>query len=953
MKEHFSSRVTKLLVILALAIVASVMFVIVGCSEPEETHTVHTWVADTSREDVDATCTTTGVHYVICSECGMTSSETTPALGHEWANDGNMLRQEPTCTEDGYYYRECTREGCGYRETSTIIAKTGHKLNFADVTITAPTCTADGSISGACAACGETITISADDIKKDVNLIGYTDDAAQDKQDAANEDAEEGEEVDYHIGEKDGKSTFLQAFGHSWIADEKNQPAKVDANGDLAQPCVENKEATKKAQEINENDTQLYAGYCDRCGTLVPVAEHHKPAGAVVCIAAAKNENMSQADINAVAPENRNTCAFHCDVCDTDVKANENHNYQISTLVSGNPVLDPENAVFEVAEGVTKLDCHYYYVCKDCGDVSVTTPHTWPLATDTANAANCGHGAKCTVCGLEMSQPTDHTLTGKMYDADDETFGSFTYAAATCTQNEQKFDYCVYCKAREDAGEEVDWVLRTGTVKGNYKYADGYQPAYNHDDWQKNSYKKTAVALDGSALTNCVSGYQWQDICGRCGEPRVSVKPTFYSKSTVDGKDVYTEIKKEADFKSAQDGTGVYTLANDKYTKIDFTKDDSKLISWTTDRYDRPWTDADGLYGTKTYEHAFSILPMSQYPTDDLFEFNKDNKPFCNTVKNGVEALKICDNCGMYTWETISFDDFLAQVVGMNEDAYIASREDWHAGEHMLVCPHGNSQCDACQTGNHNAQYYINFEVVDGVKLAIPQQAFFACANDADNKGAFTAALKEFEDQYAGIYTFEYFTDKEMSSKLTDDWSAILHDEVDGKVCFDDATVYVKVTEMPTDEKNSYFYGAIDNLRWAAGEGEARDSLKGISFHFSESFIGHENISRIAITVTRTEGEGANAETITMGTAISTGDQLTALLASLTYPEADAESQMVEVNVGNFGYNEANGATPDGFWTMSNSNFRDDNNQLYELNDVTVTITMTTSTGLYQAELTA
>lgn len=220
MKEHFSSRVTKLLVILALAIVASVMFVIVGCDggEKEPTHTVHSWVADSSKTNIAPTCTTDGVDYFICSECGMTSTEPVPATGHTWDSDGTKGKPA-TCTEDGwFFYRECTE--CGYVDASDRMPATGHALNFADVTINAPTCTADGSLTGICAnGCGETVTINADDIDLGKNVIGYTDELAQDKEDAANEAAEEGEEVDYNIGYADKEetvSTFLQKLNHAY-----------------------------------------------------------------------------------------------------------------------------------------------------------------------------------------------------------------------------------------------------------------------------------------------------------------------------------------------------------------------------------------------------------------------------------------------------------------------------------------------------------------------------------------------------------------------------------------------------------------------------------------------------------------------------------------------------------------------------------------------------------------
>ena len=916
MKEHFSSRVTKLLVILALAIVASVMFVIVGCDGGKDDTTVctnHTWVADTTRSDIAATCDKDGVHYVVCSNCGMASSEVIQATGHHWKDDGALQVEPATCTENGYYYRLC--EDCGYRETSSVIYAVGHMLDMNAVTVTPADCTTDGSITGACVNCQESITLKADEIVisgDNANVKNFDRDALEKKAAEAKQEwfAEPATAAD------ENNDSFLQAFGHDWLAG-----SKVDIYGNLAQPCVENPAATAEAKKINKNDTQKYAGYCERCKTLVPVSDHDKPAGAANCIAAIDNKNMSQADIDAVAPLNRATHAYHCDVCDQDIKVG-GHNNQICTLVSGNPLYG--TAVYEPVEGnVTSLDCHYYYVCIDCGEVVVATPHTMPLATDTANAANCAHGAKCTVCGLELTRALAHNTNGHMWDSDDETFGTFTYAPATCTKDEQKYDYCTMCKAREDAGEEVKWELGK-----NYKFV-GIK-AFNHDDWDSKSYEVKTVALDGSTLTNCLTGYGSMDICKRCGETRVSLKPDFYSASTNEKNEtVYTKIEKKADFDSAKAKDNVYTLVNGKYTKIE------AAVTWETDKYGLDYTDANGVYDKVTDgKHDMQVMAFKDYEVDQQSRFDQYYKPNCQNEEQ-VNVLHQCKLCGTTTWDYVSLEVFATKVMGKDSvQDYINSRNDWHAGEHMLVCPHGNSYCEECAVGNHNAQYYINFKVVDGINVAIPQQVYFACIGDT-NEGAtlgnieyFAKQMNEFIAEYAGIYNFKFFSvyNDTTKTELPADfkqWTDIIHDKLNGETTFEDVTVYATVEMVPsTDASNKYFNtSANKTAQWTQYSNEnTRPVIDGISFQFSESFIGHENISRIEVTLQRTAQTAAGTETTVYGTVTSTGDQLTALLDSLDYSKV-ATDPMITVDVYGLGYNNMNGTVPNGFWTTSNSNF--------------------------------
>lgn len=58
----------------------------------------HVWVADTTKTDVPATCTSTGIHYEVCSACGTTHEVVTEMLDHTY---GDAVVVEPTCVENG------------------------------------------------------------------------------------------------------------------------------------------------------------------------------------------------------------------------------------------------------------------------------------------------------------------------------------------------------------------------------------------------------------------------------------------------------------------------------------------------------------------------------------------------------------------------------------------------------------------------------------------------------------------------------------------------------------------------------------------------------------------------------------------------------------------------------------------------------------------------------------
>lgn len=143
MKGHIHSRIAKLLVVLALAVVASVMFVFVGCSsecEHEKTHT----------ETVAATCTTAGSTKTVCDDCGETiKTEPIAALGHKW-DEGKVVAA--TCAAGGYTLKTCTV--CGAQQQTDLTEALPHA--WKNTTTVEATCEKDGYTEQTCEACGAT-----------------------------------------------------------------------------------------------------------------------------------------------------------------------------------------------------------------------------------------------------------------------------------------------------------------------------------------------------------------------------------------------------------------------------------------------------------------------------------------------------------------------------------------------------------------------------------------------------------------------------------------------------------------------------------------------------------------------------------------------------------------------------------------------------------------------------
>lgn len=938
MKEQFHSRIAKLLVVFALAVVASVMFVFVGCApqeeEPAPEHT-HTW--ETVTEDPTcgtdgytyqecscgeernfrvlpatgehewetvteaATCTTNGYTLQVCANCGTEGTRTSiEALGHDYqvVTEGAV---EETCTTNGYHFEECTRchdrkqitdpalghdlvagtpiaatcelngytpyecsrcdyteqrnvvlatghdfgelqlyvpddcttagywykecENCDYQETSSYEPARGHMIDFDATTtkINPLTCTADGTVEYVCADCGTTHTATADQIAAGTVRFEGT-------MPLKNGTDTEGEQILYYatnLMDKVGVSNdftnnaenaakyFLKSYGHAYTDDNTYSCVKVD---------------TYTPEGGDADDAVDIWNSCPNCDTIFEVTDHTKPVGAKPCVSIADNKDY-KGSLTGLTAQEMKDWAYVCTTCGEGIPVAEEHNYVISTLVSGNPVLDGyDKCTFAPATGVTTLTCEYYYVCADCGAVKIAAPHTAPATTDTANYRNCAHGDYCTVCNVEMTLALPHNFDGHVTETNEVTFGDFAYVAPTCTTKGYTYDFCTMCAAREEAGEDVKWEAVSNTnPDGNYKANE--KAAYDHnwdtlttedaelpDDLYNAGYYVIKVSRKGDNVeATCTTGWYERDICQICGETRKEVRPTIYKQEGQGFGVKYTALKNETEYDTATSNGGVVYVANSAvpggYEKYNGT--------WDKNAIGRPYTDANGNYGgVGPNEHQYVLVELTEY---DQTQIDNMVYPVCN--KQTAHMLYKCEQCGFTAFRDVSLAEYVANLNGKTVatanasdldqwvENWINDRDEdklWHVDEKI---PCGHQVCEACTDGRHVEQYRIAFDAefaedvpTSAVMPEIADYIGWVCWDEAQDIVHFVEYIAEVKAANPN-FKLSYYTDEDMSKSLTvtsaDDagLKELLGPDEDGTTLTKDLTLYVKV-EMADGWKN-------------------------------------------------------------------------------------------------------------------------------------------------------
>ena len=99
----------------------------------------HSWGSWVTTKN--ATCTTTGSRYRICSKCRTRQTSTISSYGHYVSSGSYNTTKYPTCTTTGTKVLYCSRSGCRAVLSSQTIPALGHSIKS---TVVSPTCTAQG-----------------------------------------------------------------------------------------------------------------------------------------------------------------------------------------------------------------------------------------------------------------------------------------------------------------------------------------------------------------------------------------------------------------------------------------------------------------------------------------------------------------------------------------------------------------------------------------------------------------------------------------------------------------------------------------------------------------------------------------------------------------------------------------------------------------------------------------
>lgn len=111
-----------------------------GENSENHTHRAEVWITKT-----EATCTTDGLRYMKCEECGETfATEAIAKTGHSYEE----IFVAPTCTESGYISYSCT--ACSDTYVERQLPPSGHSYRK---TVVIPTCEAGGYTEYFCTVC--------------------------------------------------------------------------------------------------------------------------------------------------------------------------------------------------------------------------------------------------------------------------------------------------------------------------------------------------------------------------------------------------------------------------------------------------------------------------------------------------------------------------------------------------------------------------------------------------------------------------------------------------------------------------------------------------------------------------------------------------------------------------------------------------------------------------------
>ncbi len=380
MNNHFLKKTTVILLSIILAIPMQSVPVLADDSycEKSEDHTHHfgEWEPDPA-----ATCTTPGVSYRFCEDCGHPEKKETQALGHQ---EYTSIAEEPaTCTQPGKTAQITCSRCESVLQKQEEIAQLSHQ-EVIDARVE-PTCTETGLTAGKhCGVCGKVLMA-----QEAIPAPGHT-------------------EVVDEAEESTCTKTGLTAGAHCSKCGETIRGREIIPMQDHTPVIDEAVEATCTESGLTEGS------HCETCGTILEDQE--------IIPATGHEEYIVTEEAAATCTKAGETALIKCKKCGVVLQAQK----EIS-LIGHKVILDKGKAATCTQSGLTE-GSH----CATCGMIlqiqKKIQASGHQIVVDAGRDATCTAtgltaGKHCAVCGeiLEAQKVismTDHTpVTDKAVDA--------------------------------------------------------------------------------------------------------------------------------------------------------------------------------------------------------------------------------------------------------------------------------------------------------------------------------------------------------------------------------------------------------------------------------------------------------------------------------------------------------------------------------------------------------
>lgn len=457
---------------------------------------------------VAATCTTAGTAAgVVCSRCGDIQSgcEVIEATGHDWVEK----TVEATCTTDGKVYMVCSV--CG-AEGETISTTPAHHTEVAVAEVKA-TCTRSGCTAGTkCSVCGEilsgcertepaehTVVVYQKAIDATCNTTGWT----------------EGTKCGV-CGLIIKKSTVVARLAHTYTSWTTVATADCVSGGRMERECtmcgaVETMTLLPKGHSYSGYAT-LYEPTCTETGCKQRIC---KNCGAIedVAIEAKGHVKKAVSEVAATCTADGHTAGVKCSTCGITLEG-------IETLPATGHIWEKTSSV----EGDCEHNSYDVYTCATCGETENRITK-YCTGHESETAPTCKQRCVCDICGQEYGDYGDHnyeavttapTCTKEGYTTYTCTYCGDTYTAlptaatgvhsyvevgvekeATCTEDGTKILKCKTC------GETV---TETISAKG-----------HNVTEWTVDGSNCSGTCAEcGEVVTRPATDSDYT-VCDRCG----------------------------------------------------------------------------------------------------------------------------------------------------------------------------------------------------------------------------------------------------------------------------------------------------------------------------------------------------------------------------------------------------------------------------------------------------